>query len=136
MFLSALTLAALLQATPVAGQKGYLLQREPFEAGQRVDQPRLPFHRKVRPATDEVASRFADPLKPSPSTTAPRRRVVVRDTLMATCGRYGLEKAVVAETLKAQPLSKMPEAHGERAVARLVDGCPVAVPVVQRTPAP
>ncbi len=39
------------------------------------------------------------------------------------------------ESLKAHPLSKMPKAYGERAVARMVDGCPVPVLIAQRAPA-
>jgi hypothetical protein len=51
---------------------------------------------------------------------------------MTSCNGQGLTQAGHPETLTVQPLSKMSKAHGERAVARLVDGCPVAVVIAER----
>lgn len=36
----------------------------------------------------------------------------------------------------ATPLNRMPWALGERAVMRMVDGCPVRTPIVRRAPKP
>lgn len=35
---------------------------------------------------------------------------------------------------QAQPLNRMPMGIGERAVMRMVDGCPVRAPIVRRVP--
>jgi hypothetical protein len=73
-----------------------------------------------------------------------------RTMRLAQCNRFGVQSAEGApsetpgpvEALarrssgKAKRLGEMPPAHGERAVARTVDGCPVSTPIVQRTPAP
>lgn len=123
MLLSALTLVALLQAAPVAtsvvippagpvvAQKGYLLRKMPIDPAQRVDQLRMRPPKAVRRVK-------AFEVKP------PRVR----------CDSKGLSRASHPETLTAQPLSKLPKAHGERAVARLVDGCPVSVLIAQNDP--
>ncbi len=36
---------------------------------------------------------------------------------------------------KSEPLIRMPRGVGERAVLRMVDGCPVRTPIVQSRPA-
>ncbi|HJV41205.1 hypothetical protein [Caulobacter sp.] len=36
----------------------------------------------------------------------------------------------------AMPLNRMPWAMGERAVMRMIDGCPVRTPIVRRVPKP
>lgn len=36
----------------------------------------------------------------------------------------------------ATPLNRMPWAIGERAVMRMIDGCPVRTPIVRRAPKP
>jgi hypothetical protein len=150
MLLSALTLAALLQiapaaastaptviipeATPVVGQKGYLLQRRPFNTVDRVDQLRMPFAKHSRAMSPEAAraQRFVSPsLKLKPQRKRPPVGFV-RNPQMVSCDTNGLTRAGHPETATVQPLSKMPKAHGERAVARLVDGCPVAVMIAQR----
>jgi|GEM_PF-2417617 len=135
MFLSALTFAALLQAAPVAGQKGYLLQQKPFETGQRVDQPRLPFPRKSKSAMGEAERAFPPTRIGQAASPFPKKRII-RSPMTPGCGSEPLQRAAHPEVVQVQPLSKMPQAHGELAVARLVDGCPVAVLIAQRTPAP
>ena len=35
-------------------------------------------------------------------------------------------------SVSAAPLNRMPPAIGERAVMRMIDGCPVSTPIVQR----
>ena len=101
MFLSALALAAMLQA-PSSGV----------------------LHDGVA-----SAARPAGAVSPRPSTgfvIGPQAR---------GCKRTAPELVGKPDALTAQPLTKMPMAHGEWAVARLVDGCPVAVPIVRRAPA-
>ena len=148
MLLSALTLAALLQAAPatppaaipeapsVAGQKGYLLQRGPYDPNQRVDQLRLPAPKLAHPATpDEVrARRYRSPMFKVKPSRRPRPDFA-RHPQMVSCDSNGLSRAGQPETLRTQPLSKLPGAHLERAVVRLVDGCPVTVMVAQNGPA-
>lgn len=124
MLLSALTLAALLQAAPTAtsvvipeaapivGQMGYLLRRKPFDPTQRVD------HLRMR----------------SPKTARPAKALLKVKSPRVRCDSNELSRASHPETLTAQPLSKLPKAHGERAVARLVDGCPVPVLIAQSDP--
>jgi hypothetical protein len=136
MLLSALILAAALQAAPpVAGQTGYLPQRGPFETDQSVAQPRQPFHRKIKPSAGRAIARILDPSLDAPFKATPPR-AVARNPMMASCGRHGLERAGGSQTPTVQPLSRMPPARAEYAVARLIDGCPVASPIAQRTPAP
>ena len=147
MVLSALTLVALLQAAPVApsvvipeaapviGQKGYLLQRKPFDPTQRVDQLRMPFPKVAHAATPEEvrARRYVSPsLKMKPPRRSPPD--FARRSQMVSCDNNGLSHAGHPETLTAQPLSKMPKARLEKAVVRLVDGCPVPVVVAQNGP--
>lgn len=149
MLLSAMTLAALLQAAPamatavvipeaapVAGHTGYLFRRKPSDTDQRVDQLRMRLPKAAGPkAADEAgARRFASP---SSKMKPPRRSRpdFVRNPQMASCDRDGLTNAGHPDTPEVQPLSKMPKAHAERAVVRLVDGCPVPVLIAQRTPA-
>jgi len=147
MLLSALILAAALQAptgaptlvipdaAPVVGHSGALLRRKPFDPAQRVDQltMRLPKAPRPKPVDEARAQRFASPSsKPRPPGRT--RLDFVRNPQMANCGGNGLTRAGYSDTPGVQPLSKMPEAHAERAVVRLVDGCPVAVLVAQRTP--
>jgi hypothetical protein len=58
---------------------------------------------------------------------------------IAKCNRFGLQRARGAPSEgaeKAKKLGEMPAAHGERAVLRMVDGCAVSTPIVQRVPAP
>lgn len=123
MLLSALTLAAMLQAAPAAasvvipevapvvGQKGHLLQRKPFDPAQRVDQLTMRSPQVARPVKAFKAK-------------APR----------VSCDSNGPSRASHPEPLMAQPLSKLPKAHGERAVARSVDGCPVSVLIARNDP--
>ncbi len=154
MLLSALTLAAMLQAAPMAapmatsvavpqaapavGLKGYLLQRKPFNTADQVDQLRMPLAKRAHRMSPEAALALAARRSATPrqSKLAPPRRPLnfVRGPQMANCENHGLERAGHPEAPQAQPLSKMPRAHGERAVARLVDGCPVAVLIAQRAP--
>ena len=143
MFFSALTLAAVLQAAPVVipeapaigGRKGYLLQRGPYDPNQRVDQLRLPAPKRAHPATpEEVRARryVAPPFKMKPSRRP--RPDFVRHPQMVSCDSNGVSRAGHPDAPTAQPLSKLPKAHGERAVVRLVDGCPVSVLIAQNDP--
>ncbi len=134
MLLSALALAAVLQTTPVAGEKSYLLQQKPFDTAQRVDQLRMPFPKKAKPMTGEGApQRFFAPRAPRRVFKAPPA-TFVHAPMMANC-HVAPQVVGHPETLQVQPLSKMPKARGERAVARLVDGCPVPVLIAQADPA-
>lgn len=147
MLLSALILATALQAAPVApalvipeaapvvGHTGALLARKPFDPAQRVDQLTMRLPKAARPkAVDEARARpFTSPSSKTKRSPRPPLNFV-RNPQMADCGRNGLENAGHPDTPAVQPLSKMPEAHAERAVVRLVDGCPVAVLIAQRTP--
>jgi hypothetical protein len=149
MLLSALAIAALLQASPAAltltipdaapvvGQKHHLLQRRPFNSESRVDQLRMPYARRPHAITAEAARALASgrPATPRRPKFQPSPQGFVRGPLMPDCDRNGLTSAGHPETQTVQPLSKMPNAHAERAVVRLVDGCPVAVLIAQRTPA-
>jgi hypothetical protein len=134
MLLSALTLAAMLQVAPEVGLAGHLNEQRLSEA-QPVGELTIP--RKAKPAfVDRAPARSISwqdrkmswrARKPTPQLG------FVRGPQAAGC-RKGLEQAGHPETLQVQPLSKMPRAHGELAVARLVDGCPVAVLIAQRAP--
>lgn len=122
MLLSALTLAAMLQAAPEIGM-----------TGQPVGELTIP--RKAKSVFLDKAparSRFVFPA-PGAFRHAPPLGFV-RGPQAAGCRNNGLDQAGHPETLTVQPLSKMPKAHGELAVARLVDGCPVAVLIAQRAP--
>jgi hypothetical protein len=158
MPLSALALAALLQiapmapsaaapaapavvipeAAPVIGRKGYLLQRQPFNPDQRVDQLRMPFAKRAHPMSPEAARALAAgrSVASSRKLRQPRQpqQKFVTNPLLSTCGIHGLERAGHLETPTTQPLSKMPKARLEKAVVRLVDGCPVPVLVAQNGP--
>ncbi len=126
MLLSALAFAAALQAAPMADQQGALLKHEPFDWARPHKKPALSSP-EFRPWTPEGA-RFRvakrGNFKPTP-------RDFVVNPQMTNC-KTAPQLVGHPETLTVQPLSKMPEAHGERAVARLVDGCPVAVMIAQR----
>lgn len=121
MLLSALTLAAALQATPIAGPP--------------------PRHRampvKMAPRRQSPAAMMSDDIK----------AFNLRVDRIAKCRGYGVVSDGVtpgAPSLVKPPaafgmlkrLGDLPPGHGERAVLRTVDGCAVATPIVQRTPAP
>lgn len=134
MLLSALAFAAALQAAPVTGQKGYLIQRRPFEVGQRVDQPRLPFPKR-RPMTREELERMRDaglrerPVqRPKPGFKSQR----VAQSLTPSCAAPPLEYTAKREPVLPRKLGDLPRAHGERAVLRTLDGCPVPALVAMR----
>lgn len=120
MFLSALTLAAMLQAAPM------------------VDIPSAP---PVQLPAPRVAkeTRAARELKAWQANTM----------RLADCNRFGVEKArgepfsskgFMMQTLArrtpgaVKQLGDLPDAHGYRAVIRKVDGCPVSSPIVQVRP--
>lgn len=144
MLLSALTLAALLQAAPMAvipeaapvvGGRGHLLHDKPYVIGQPVDQPRVPFRKKSHAWMGEEAfTRFTAPSQRRTKRAPPVKRDFAFNPQTVNCRSDALQKAARLDTLKIQPLSKLPKAHGERAVARLVDGCPVPVLVAQSDP--
>lgn len=123
MLLSALSLAAVLQVTPPVTLRGYRAPRRSIDATQSVDTLTLPLPKwaKAAKAPRVPVRRF---------TKAPPA-AFVRDPMMANC-HTARQLVGHPETLQVQPLAKMPKAHGERAVARLVDGCPVAVLIAQR----
>jgi hypothetical protein len=154
MLLSALTLAAMLQIAPVAtpmatsvvipqaasavGLKGYLSEARPAGIAQSVGELSVPVPKAARVARAKAAyegraQRFVPSFKRKPLRSM---RGFVRNPQMVNCDSNGLTPAGGPETQQLQPLSRMPRAHGERAVARLVDGCPVAVTIAQQTPAP
>lgn len=134
MFLSAVALAALLQAAPVAGQKDLLLQRRTFDTAQRVDQLRLP-----APLTRKTpALKTAQTPRTPPRMTWRRATPLgfVRGPETPRCISNAPELIANKDALTAQPLADMPKARGERAVSLLIDGCAVPVLVEQRAPAP
>jgi hypothetical protein len=128
MLLSALALAALLQAAP-------LVEIPP---APHVQSPPPPAAKMTRGAKQVEAWqtksletwRASRTFKPRP---LPKRDFVVNPQT-ADCRSIAPELVGNPESLKAHPLSKMPKAHGERAVARMVDGCPVPVLIAQRAP--
>jgi hypothetical protein len=130
MLLSALALAALLQAAPDIQLKGYLVAPRLADRTQPVGELIMPVPRRAKGAAYKAStrSRAVSPFKAKP---APRPDFF-RNQQMASCDSHGLTQAGHPEALTVQPLSKMPQAHGERAVARLVGGCPVAVMIAQR----
>jgi hypothetical protein len=109
--------------------KGYVIGERPASRAQSVGEltiaPRKAMPRL--PAPPQMRSRF------TPSRTFKRAgpKDFVVNPQMANCRGEGPELIANAEMLQGQPLSKMPKARGERAVARLVDGCPVAVTIAQ-----
>lgn len=129
MFLSALALAALLQTAPNAGQQGYVFNGSLSDKGQPIEKRTLPRVSQSIPWSIQVypvRRRFAYKRPPLG---------FVRNPQMTDCKDAAPQPVGHPEALQAQPLSQMPKAHGERAVARLVDGCPVAVLVAQSGPA-
>ncbi|USQ95571.1 hypothetical protein [Caulobacter sp. RL271] len=130
MLLSALALAALLQTAPVEGQKGYLLQHQPFDWAHPAKKRTLPFSKQAQAFTIEAA-RARDARRGTFRRPPQPRKTFVVNPQMVNCKSNGPELVASSETPRLQPLSKMPKAHGERAVARLVDGCPVAVTIAQ-----
>lgn len=120
MLLSALAFAAALQAAPMVE----------LPPAPRVQLPPPPSAKVTRGAKQLEAWQ-------------------ARTMRMVNCNRFGVQRAQgaspeppsSAEALarrssgKAQKLGEMPAAHGERAVLRTVDGCPVATPIVRVRPA-
>lgn len=127
MLLSALAFAAALQAAPLADQQGYLLKHKPFDWTQPHKKQPVSSPEALRWTAEEARARVAKHGKFKAST--PRDFVV--NPQMTNC-KTAPQLVGHPETLTVQPLSKMPKAHGERAVARLVDGCPVAAMIAQR----
>jgi len=126
MILSALILAAALQAAPSVAFPATPLAKPPAKAKPHF----------VPPET-LLSDRQVDAWK-------------ARLDRAARCGAYGLHNArgttpeappsaKILARRSASPLKRLgdlPPAHGEWAVARTVDGCPVSTPIVQRTPTP
>jgi hypothetical protein len=128
MLLSALTLGALLQAAP-------LVEIPPAPHVQLPPPPKATMTRGARQleawqTAPWETGRASRTFKARP---LPRKSFVVNPQT-ANC-RAAPELVGNPESLKAHPLSKMPRGHGERAVARMVDGCPVPVLIAQRAPA-
>lgn len=116
MSLSAIALTALLAAQPLtsgAPPLGELHLRAPKVGSQAVKAKRPP----ITWTRDSAQARKA--------LSAFARRDFVLNPMGANCESV-LRKARDSGTTEIQPLSKMPSAHLEFAVARLVDGCPVA----------
>jgi hypothetical protein len=134
MSLSALALAALLTAQPLTAEP---LTAEPLagEASKSLTSgatsvselhlraPRVASQNTKAKRPPIVWSR--DPSGPRPARAFVGRRDFVIYPLGANC-KSALQKARGAAVAETQPLSKMPNGHLEFAVARLVDGCPVA----------
>ena len=122
MLLSALAFAAALQAAP-------LVEIPPARLVQLPPPPTA----KVTPGAKQLEAWQA-------------RTMQMMRTI--NCNRFGVQRAEGApsesqssvEALarrsseRAKKLGEMPAAHGERAVMRTVDGCPVATPIVQVRP--
>lgn len=128
MLLSALTLAAALQAAPEIVLKGSPMGARPAERAQPVGELTVaPRRQRVWAVVPPRTSKLGPPRM--------RRSALKKDFVvnpqMVNCKSNGPELVANSEKLRAVPLSKMPKAHGERAVARLVDGCPVAVTIAQ-----
>jgi hypothetical protein len=125
MLLSALALAAALQAAPNAGQQGYVFNDNLSDTAQPIEKRTLPRVSQSIPWAIQ-----AYPVRSSGRLAYKRPPMgFVRNPQMVNCKSTGPELVASSERLQALPLSKMPKARGERAVARLVDGCPVAVPI-------
>ena len=127
MFLSALALAVTLQAVPEISLKGYLSAPRLLDrTAQSVGDLILPLPRRAadpaRPRRFKIASQSVFKAKPRPPAG------FLSNPHISGCNAPP-QFAANPEALKLQPLSKMPKAHGERAVSRLVDGCAVAVPI-------
>lgn len=128
MILSALAFAAALQAAPDITLKGHPLGMRPADRTQPVGE--------LTVAPRKARARFVAPPRtfklalPRARRLASKKDFVV-DPQMVNCKSNGPELVSSSEKLRAVPLAKMPKAHGERAVARLVDGCPVAVTIAQ-----
>ncbi|WP_168076623.1 hypothetical protein [Caulobacter sp. SSI4214] len=102
MLLSALALAAALESEPLAA----------------------PHHKRPAdpPATTLVGAKE-------------HKALMTRLDHLARCGEYGVQQAQGATAERAprtERLGDLPPAHGEWAVARMVDGCPVATPIAMR----
>ena len=132
MSLSALGLAAaLLTAQPIAPPTTAprpLANQSPTSDATSVGElhlrsPRA--HRAPRAARPPISWSYT-PSK-ARGVPLPARGFVIYP-LAENC-RSGLSVARGPAAEKMQPLSKMPSGHLELAVARLVDGCPVAVPM-------
>lgn len=132
MLLSALALAAALQATPDIALKGYPLGERAKPAGELTIAPRKVKSVLLHQAPER--SRFIAPprrtFKLGPPRPLPKKDFVVNPQTV-NCRSTAPELVSSSETLQAVPLSKMPKARGERAVARMVDGCPVPVLIAQ-----
>lgn len=132
MLLSALTFAVALQAAPDLALKGYSVSaRGTQPVGELTVAPRKGKSLLLHVAPERA--RFIAP--PRAAKLNPSRRPAKKDFVvnpqMVNCKSNGPEPVASSEKLRAVPLSKLPRAHGERAVARLVDGCPVAVTIAQ-----
>lgn len=125
MSLSAIALTALLtvQALPAP-----LPAQSLTSSATSVGELHLRPHRAHRPtrATQPPITWSHTPSKARGTPLAPRGFVIY--PMGANC-KSGLSVARGTAAGEAQPLSKMPNGHLEFAVARLVDGCPVAVPM-------
>jgi len=127
MFLSALALAVTLQAVPEISLKGYLVAPSVVgRATQSVGELILPLPRKAADPTPARRFRTASPSVFKAKPRPPAR--FLSNPHIAGCNAAP-QFAANPQTLTLQPLSKMPKAHGERAVSRLIDGCAVAVPI-------
>ena len=114
MLLSALTLAAMLQAAP----GGVRVLRDPTTADA------------AREASEREGRR-----RPFTTRSWPRAQPAKFLRSPVPCRKNGLERAGHPEALKAKPLGELPMAYVEYAISRTVDGCPVSVLVAQDGPA-
>lgn len=128
MILSAFAFAAALQAAPDITLKGYPLGMRPADRAQPVGELTVaPRKQRVWAVAPPRTFKLVPPRTRPPT---PKKDFVVNPQ-MVNCKSIGPELVSSSEKLRAVPLAKMPKAHGERAVARLVDGCPVAVTIAQ-----
>ena len=132
MFLSALSLAAVLQVAPVIVPETPLLTPRTSPATTAVDVLDLQPGKPARMTPGKAIT-----LSPQRSMASEARRAAIRrhyapPTFVRgpiAC-RKSVEYAGNPDGLALQPLSKMPKARLEYAVARTIDGCPVAAPIV------
>jgi hypothetical protein len=127
MLLSALTFAAMLQAAPDLGLNSLRAPRL-ADGSRPVGELAMPLLPKARRAAVEEAR--AKAIRPAFVRKPRARAPLLPNPHIAGCNPPP-QYAANPDRLPLQPLSKLPKAHGERAVSRLVDGCAAPVMIEQ-----
>lgn len=138
MFLSALSLVAALQVASVVVPETPLLAPRSYEATKTTDRLELQPRKStwMTPAKAHALSQqrvmASHANRAALARMAATRRHYSPPTFVRgpTACDKGFEYAGNPEGQALQPLSKMPMARLEYAVARTIDGCPVAAPIV------